>query len=72
MSISSQFTSVVGLQFVQQAPQEMKDALVAGAAFPNRMGEPREYALLAKAIIENPMLNGGTIRLDAAQRFGPR
>jgi len=64
--------SLFNTGLVQQAPQEMKDALVAGAAFPHRMGEPREYALLAKAIIENPMLNGGTIRLDAGQRFGPR
>jgi hypothetical protein len=36
------------------------------------MGKPDEYAKLAVAIIENPMLNGGTIRLDAAQRFSPR
>jgi NAD(P)-dependent dehydrogenase (short-subunit alcohol dehydrogenase family) len=64
--------SLFNTGLVQRAPQEMKDALVAGAAFPLRMGEPREYALLAKAIIENPMLNGGTIRLDAGQRFGPR
>ena len=33
------------------------------------MGRPDEYAKLAVAIIENPMLNGGTIRLDAGQRF---
>jgi hypothetical protein len=36
------------------------------------MGVPDEYARLAIAIIENPMLNGGTIRLDAGQRFGPK
>jgi hypothetical protein len=33
---------------------------------------PDEYARLAVAIIENPMLNGGTIRLDAGQRFAPK
>jgi NAD(P)-dependent dehydrogenase (short-subunit alcohol dehydrogenase family) len=54
------------------APQEMKDALTKDAAFPKRMGRPEEYALLAKGIIENPMLNGGTIRLDAGQRFAPK
>ena len=54
------------------APQEMKDALTQDAAFPKRMGRPEEYALLAKGIIENPMLNGGTIRLDAGQRFAPK
>ena len=57
---------------VQQAPQEVKDALTKDAAFPKRMGRPEEYALLARGIIENPMLNGGTIRLDAGQRFMPR
>lgn len=57
---------------VQAAPEEMKAKLVADAAFPKRMGRPDEYARLAIAIIENPMLNGGTIRLDAGQRFAPR
>ncbi|MEU1984463.1 SDR family NAD(P)-dependent oxidoreductase [Nocardia sp. NPDC019395] len=36
---------------------------------PNRLGRPAEYALLAAHIIENPMLNGETIRLDAASRL---
>jgi NAD(P)-dependent dehydrogenase (short-subunit alcohol dehydrogenase family) len=57
---------------VQQAPDEMKAALVKDAAFPKRMGKPDEYARLAVAIVENPMLNGNTIRLDAGQRFAPR
>jgi len=45
---------------------------VAGAALPRRMEYPEEYARLARAIVETPMLNGSTIRLDAAQRFGPK
>ena len=53
-------------------PAEMKEPLTKDAAFPKRMGRPDEYARLAVAIIENPMLNGGTIRLDAGQRFAPR
>lgn len=36
---------------------------------PKRMGRPDEYGLLAMQIIENPMLNGETIRLDAASRL---
>jgi len=54
------------------APPAMKEALVDGAAFPRRMGRPEEYARLARAIVETPMLNGTTIRLDAAQRFQPK
>ena len=46
--------------------------LVKDAAFPRRMGRPDEYARLAIAIIENPMLNGDTIRLDGGQRFAPK
>jgi NAD(P)-dependent dehydrogenase (short-subunit alcohol dehydrogenase family) len=50
-------------------PADREQAMTAGAAFPRRMGRPEEYARLAVALIENPMLNGGTIRLDAGQRF---
>ena len=53
-------------------PQEFEDALTKDAAFPKRMGRPEEYGRLAVAIVENPMLNGGTIRLDAGQRFAPK
>ncbi len=53
-------------------PDEFAAALTRDAAFPKRMGKPDEYARLACAIIENPMLNGGTIRLDAGQRFAPK
>jgi len=53
-------------------PDEFAEALTKDAAFPRRLGLPDEYARLAVAIIENPMLNGGCIRLDAGQRFAPR
>jgi NAD(P)-dependent dehydrogenase (short-subunit alcohol dehydrogenase family) len=53
-------------------PDEFADVLTKDAAFPKRMGRPDEYARLAVAIVENPMLNGGTIRLDAGQRFAPK
>jgi NAD(P)-dependent dehydrogenase (short-subunit alcohol dehydrogenase family) len=39
---------------------------------PKRLGKPEEYAALAQHILENPYLNGETIRLDGAQRFTPR
>lgn len=37
--------------------------------FPQRMGQPDEYAQMAMAIIENPYFNGEVIRLDAGLRF---
>lgn len=37
--------------------------------FPARFGDAREFAQLAVSIIENPMLNGSTIRLDGGSRM---
>jgi len=37
-----------------------------------RFGLPEEYAKLVLAIIDNPMLNGETIRLDGAIRMAPK
>jgi NAD(P)-dependent dehydrogenase (short-subunit alcohol dehydrogenase family) len=53
-------------------PQEVQDALGRMVPFPPRLGKPAEYASLAKAIIENVMLNGETIRLDGAIRMQPK
>src|SRR5208282_5478902 len=53
-------------------PDEFADALTRDAAFPKRMGRPEEYARLAVAIVETPMLNGSCIRLDGGQHFAPR
>jgi NAD(P)-dependent dehydrogenase (short-subunit alcohol dehydrogenase family) len=53
-------------------PDEFAEMLTKDAAFPKRMGRPDEYAKLAVAIVENPMLNGSCIRLDAGQRFAPK
>ena len=53
-------------------PAEVRDALGKMVPFPPRLGMPAEYAHLAKAIIENVMLNGETIRLDGAIRMQPK
>ncbi|SEG88564.1 NAD(P)-dependent dehydrogenase, short-chain alcohol dehydrogenase family [Thermomonospora echinospora] len=53
-------------------PDEMARSLTKDAAFPRRMGRPEEYAKLALAIVDNQMLNGQCLRLDAGQRFAPR
>jgi NAD(P)-dependent dehydrogenase (short-subunit alcohol dehydrogenase family) len=39
---------------------------------PRRMGRADEYAQLAMQIVENDYLNGETIRIDGALRFGVR
>jgi NAD(P)-dependent dehydrogenase (short-subunit alcohol dehydrogenase family) len=53
-------------------PKEAQDSLGKQVPFPSRLGKPAEYAQLARAIIENEMLNGETIRLDGAIRMAPK
>ncbi len=53
-------------------PEEAKASLGQQVPFPPRLGDPAEYAQLAQAILENPMLNGETIRLDGAIRMAPK
>jgi len=53
-------------------PEAARESLGKSVPFPSRLGDPSEYAMLARHIIENPMLNGETIRLDGALRMAPR
>jgi len=53
-------------------PDEAIASLGEQVPHPARLGDPREYAALVAHIVENPMLNGETIRLDGAIRMGPR
>ena len=54
------------------APPNVKEALAASVPFPNRLGEPSEYAHLALTMIENGYFNGEDVRLDGAIRMAPR
>ncbi len=53
-------------------PEEARQKLGAGVPYPQRLGQPAEYAHLACHIVENVMLNGEVIRLDGALRMPPR
>jgi NAD(P)-dependent dehydrogenase (short-subunit alcohol dehydrogenase family) len=53
-------------------PEEARQKLGAGVPYPQRLGQPEEYAHLACHIVENVMLNGEVIRLDGALRMPPR
>jgi NAD(P)-dependent dehydrogenase (short-subunit alcohol dehydrogenase family) len=50
-------------------PEETTAGIVANVPFPHRLGDPGEYAQMVTQIVENPYLNGTTIRLDAAVRL---
>lgn len=52
--------------------EEIRASLGAQVPFPSRLGDPAEFAQLVGSIVENPMLNGETIRLDGAIRMAPK
>jgi NAD(P)-dependent dehydrogenase (short-subunit alcohol dehydrogenase family) len=53
-------------------PEAARESLGSQVPHPSRLGKPSEYAGLVRHIVENPMLNGETIRLDGAIRMAPR
>ena len=53
-------------------PEAARESLGEQVLFPQRLGRSEEFAALVGHIIENQMLNGGVIRLDAAIRLAPR
>uniref|UniRef100_A0A6V7I0J1 3-hydroxyacyl-CoA dehydrogenase type-2 n=1 Tax=Bracon brevicornis TaxID=1563983 RepID=A0A6V7I0J1_9HYME len=56
---------------LQSLPDKVRTYLAKSVPFPQRLGNPEDYAQLAQSIIENPLLNGETIRLDGALRMQP-
>lgn len=53
-------------------PEKAKASLLQNIPFPKRLARPSEFAQLALHIIENPILNGETIRLDSCIRMGTK
>jgi len=48
---------------------KVRESLAKQVPYPKRLGNPEEYAKLAQFIIENPMMNGETVRLDGSIRM---
>ena len=63
---------VINTPMFQNLPEQVVGSLVEMVQFPKRLGEPVEFARLARHIVENPYINGATIRLDGALRMAPR
>lgn len=57
---------------LDRLPAETKEKLGAMVPHPARLGQAKEFAMLAKHIVENPMINGETIRIDGAVRMQAR
>ena len=62
---------IMTAQLVARFPQGMY-SLGQQVPHPSRLGDPTEFGMLAAHIVQNPMLNGETIRLDGAIRMAPR
>jgi len=63
---------IMDTPLLASAPTELKESLARLHVFPQRLGTPDDFAHLVQAIVENPMLNGEVIRLDAGARMPPR
>lgn len=55
-----------------QLPDKVVQSLQAHVQFPQRLGHGQDYAQLVLSILDNPMLNGCTLRLDGAVRLMPQ
>ncbi len=51
---------------------DLRDALASAVPHPKRLGSAQDYAHMAVSLLENPYVNGETIRLDGAIRMPPR
>ncbi|EDO44410.1 predicted protein [Nematostella vectensis] len=56
---------------LESLPEKVRIALAKTVPFPPRLGHPDEYAHLVQSVMENPMMNGETIRIDGALRMQP-
>ena len=54
---------------MQAVSPELRKSLEAQIPYPPRFGRPDEFAQLARQIIENRMINGTVLRLDAGIRM---
>ncbi|MCA0325721.1 MAG: SDR family NAD(P)-dependent oxidoreductase [Proteobacteria bacterium] len=50
-------------------PPHTRRTLIDDVPFPKRPGRPEEFAHMVRALIENPMMNGCTVRIDGAVRM---
>jgi len=76
--------SSAGIRVNTIAPGTMKTAIMesvgeealakfaANVPFPKRLGSPAEFADAAVFLLSNGYVNGEVMRLDGAQRFGPK
>jgi 3-hydroxyacyl-CoA dehydrogenase/3-hydroxy-2-methylbutyryl-CoA dehydrogenase len=60
---------IMDTRMLAEFPTEQREAMAALHLFPKRLGRPEDFARLVAAMMENRMLNGEVVRLDAATRI---
>jgi 3-hydroxyacyl-CoA dehydrogenase/3-hydroxy-2-methylbutyryl-CoA dehydrogenase len=53
-------------------PDDVRESLAKIHVFPQRLGTPEDFARLVQHFMENTLLNGEVVRLDAGARMMPR
>jgi NAD(P)-dependent dehydrogenase (short-subunit alcohol dehydrogenase family) len=59
-------------KMVGSLPEKVRTALIEMVLCPKRMGQPEDFAQLAKHVVENSYLNTSLIRLDAGIRLAAK
>jgi NAD(P)-dependent dehydrogenase (short-subunit alcohol dehydrogenase family) len=57
---------------LQGLSEPARESLAASLPFPKKLGDPAQFAALARHMIENRYLNGEVVRLDASLRMAPK
>ena len=60
---------IFGTPMFYTVKEEWRAKIVEGIPFPRREGHPDEYAEMVRFLVENPLANGATYRLDASVRL---
>lgn len=60
---------IIATPMMANMSDEVQESLAATVPFPQRLGQPQEYAQLVETIVKNAYLNGSVIRLDGALRM---
>lgn len=55
-----------------ELPAEVQQGIAASIPFPNRLGDPAEFAEVVLMCLTNPYLNAEVIRLDGGVRLPPK
>ena len=68
--VMSIMPGIMDTPLLARNPAHILERLAKQVPFPSRLGKAAEFAKLACHIIENPYLNGESIRLDGGLRMG--